>query len=332
MKEFYEYNDEPVSWTDLNAGLYVAASYSCLWHRAKILKVSPHGTVRVLFIDFGTVGDIKLQKVRFLTEEFLSLPCFAQRGVLSFVQPDNGQWNEESMKYFKKSFLSKKFEAKIFKKSDKDSSYFLALKCTVDKTKVKLVSDILIEKGFCNIDLGFLEKENFNEKEMHFIEYENGKHLDEPTPDIKQKQQTSMEEWLPTPSGTRNIFQDNQKFENNLINSSIQSSGNNPNPTQSQNPAILNKLKNNVLKGMESNAAMKYIENSLTRLKITSDRTERATTPSTPSCQIVEQKFTNIRVGATTEIYIHFVHDFNQFYFYLKDELLEIKHFLKAFK
>lgn len=363
IKEFYVNNDKDelkLSRENVLIGLYVAVFYTCLWHRAKVLKVLPEGIVRVFYVDFGTVEDVNLDRIRFLCEEFLQPPCFAQRGVLSHIQPENGAWSKESANFFKKNIVNKKFEAKIFKKNDKDSSYLLSMKTIAENGKdTELVSNVLIKKGFCDVDTEFLEKEIFNETEMEFIDYENGKHLKDPhldhnswLPSIVQKSATSekTENWLPSPSIPKISRPDNQKSTNNLLeihskNSESTSRKLSPlkvpsyKPSSTQQTASSNNFKKNSLvkvnsktDGHRTKVRTNKVPSSKPSVEPPNSSAQVASLPLVPARQIVEQNFNNLQVGTIKTIYIHVVNDIYQFYFYLKDEFLDIREFLKGFK
>lgn len=180
MGQIYANNDHlKVSKEELMKGLYVAVLYKELWHRGFVLKIWPRNMARVLYVDFGTVEDVPLKRIRFLTEDFLTLPSTALRGVLSHVQPSDEVWSEKATNFFEDTVYFKRIEAKIFKRNNRDSSHLMALRTSAeDGNEKKLVSKEMLVRGFCFHDVDFMDRDVVNEKELEFIEYENGKHLE----------------------------------------------------------------------------------------------------------------------------------------------------------
>lgn len=184
MTAFYKTHstDLKIEAKHLQKGLHVAAQFSGLWHRSVILKAKANN-VRVLYVDFGTVEDVPLERVCYLLEDFIAEPSFMQRGVLGFVQPTDGRWGPVITKYVKK-LRGKTAKAMIFHKNLSDSSYILSIKIASDDC----LSEFLIFKKYCVPDSDFLTKEKVNNCELDFADYEAGKH-------IRRKEE--IEDWLP---------------------------------------------------------------------------------------------------------------------------------------
>lgn len=338
MRNFYIDNDALINQEELLKGLHVAVFYSGAWRRSEILKVWPQQMARVHFVDFGTVDDVAFRHIRFLAEEFLTPPSFAHRGTLSHIQPLNGVWSKGSESFFKENFVHQKFDAKVYQKNDEDSSYYLALKSKEENGKDQvLISNILIQGGFCDVDRGFLERGV--EGEMSFFDIEQGKHLKDPQmieqdswlPDAKL--QKPSDDWLPSAPVSETSSPKDHGFEKNLLA-----------PRQSQTSQIkTRKLKPLKVPSYKhsSYSSNTSIITQFNALNITGNQTrshhtiaddKRSTSPEKPKRQIAEQSLRNIQAGNIKKIYIHVVNSREEFYFYLKDEFVEIREFLKEFK
>ena len=347
ITEFYANKDLfKVSKEELMEGLYAAVLYKNLWHRGFILKVWPNNEVRVLYVDFGTVEDVSVNHIRFLPEDFLALPATANRGILSHIQPNHGTWSEEATKFFVKNVDMKRVKAKIFKRNDRDSSYFMSIRTVGDEGELKLLANEMIERSFCVNDPIFMNKSVVTKNELEFIDYEQGKHLKDPELRLDDS-------WLPT-----------------AVRKSAQL-----NPTNDSLPSVTrhNESLKFVPTQVTSNKTLQYQINSLSPNSIVSDESNKKSTIAEPTSlkeksifvpqrklrmnyspseenhqhkssdelslpsasgnfQIKEQTLRQLKVGQVMKIYIHVINDINNFYFYLKDEMLDIGHFLKDFK
>lgn len=193
MNNFYEKEGDTVKMKPeyLREGLHVAVKFETLWHRGKILKAAA-GTVRVFYVDFGSVEDVADvdDRIRLLMETFIDLPAFAQRGVLSHVQPSTS-WSKDSMLDFRQMVMGQKLDARVYKKNSVDSSHCLALKRR--GSEPANVGRSMVLKGFCSFQEDFLTRD-VNEP-MGFSDYESGRWIDHLTA-MKKKEDDS---WLPLP-------------------------------------------------------------------------------------------------------------------------------------
>lgn len=70
------------------------------WHRAMVINpIDSEGYVRLLFIDYGTVGNVHSTNVKYLFAKYLKYPKMALRGRLHNLKPPNNQsaWSEEDV-------------------------------------------------------------------------------------------------------------------------------------------------------------------------------------------------------------------------------------------
>lgn len=351
MNKFYEKADLKIEEQDLRQGLYVAVSFSNLWHRGMILKVLPGGMVRIFYVDFGTVEDVMVNaKVRYITEDFIALPATAQRGVLSHVEPIQKVWSEDSIHFFKKAMDKKKFEVKVYQQNSKDSSFSVAIKMSDER----LLSNVLIEKGFCVFDSDFLNKP-LSTIQLNFSEYEAGKHLKTkvveednwlpsvgkaansptkplfllPTPVVPKP-----ESWLPTQVVQKVSSPKRQpSIKANSVKTDSLSSAN------SQTKISLSNLLSFKTSSVEfrKDESPKVLQPRRFRLEFNPRLSSPLAPPASPSpvpaktC-VAEQSLSQFEVESIKKIYVHVVNGVDQFYFYLKDEFSQIRGYLKKFK
>lgn len=56
----------------------------------------------MFYVDYGTVAEVAKKNVRFLAKNFSKQPCYALRGCLDRVKPNDGIWSIEAMNEFEK--------------------------------------------------------------------------------------------------------------------------------------------------------------------------------------------------------------------------------------
>lgn len=54
----------------------------------------------MLYVDYGTVGEVEKKEVRFLHKRFSQDPVYAHRGCLDRCKPNDGIWSLEAMEKF----------------------------------------------------------------------------------------------------------------------------------------------------------------------------------------------------------------------------------------
>jgi len=80
------------SWRDLEMGCILAARYKDGgYHRATLLKLLPHGRVRLCFVDYGTVDFQRLSQCRYLRRKWSQIPGQAIEAHLHGVLPAEGR-------------------------------------------------------------------------------------------------------------------------------------------------------------------------------------------------------------------------------------------------
>lgn len=56
--------------------------------------------LQLLYIDYGTIGEVKMDELRFLSKQFSNQPALVNRGCLDKVRPVHGIWSMEAIQYF----------------------------------------------------------------------------------------------------------------------------------------------------------------------------------------------------------------------------------------
>lgn len=162
-----------VSHHHMQPGLLVAVKRQQAWYRGKIVKSIGADKARVFLVDLGITEDVfHDDRVRYLREDFSCMPAIAHRGILSYVRPKNDRWSNESINFMRKR-CNQRFEAKIQRIDEASQSYFTSMKKDGDLP----LSDSLIRMGACTIDLSFWEPDGFACVD-DFSYFENGLHLD----------------------------------------------------------------------------------------------------------------------------------------------------------
>lgn len=96
----------------MKKGYACTALYNNVWHRGEIQGIPTDGSVKIFFVDYGTVDQIPITDVRYLLNSFCSAPmCY--RGKLDFVKPINYRWDVETTEFFLNLVSDKKCVAGV---------------------------------------------------------------------------------------------------------------------------------------------------------------------------------------------------------------------------
>ena len=131
---------------DFKVGQFCCALYEedKRWYRAIIKAVLSKELVKVHYIDYGNESVVKMSSLRFMLQEFYSLPQQAQHGKIANVIPEGDIWSEVAIKEFFTLTQDQQLNAKLVK-IDRVNSLELSLynDLTVD------IGQMLSNKGFC---------------------------------------------------------------------------------------------------------------------------------------------------------------------------------------
>lgn len=151
LKEDYEeLNDRQLVISDGNikAGLIVACYLPefQLWHRAIVINpVDKQGQVRLLFVDYGTVGMVKSNQIKFLYEKYLLYPRYGIRGRFVNLKPSNMErmWNESQTNKFLLKISNKELNAIVRRFDEVEQVYELDIMLKSTKG-MEIVRDWLV--------------------------------------------------------------------------------------------------------------------------------------------------------------------------------------------
>lgn len=133
-QDYLDYN--PYQMTEVHAveGRPCVTLYNFIWHRAVIVKFIDADEVTVFYFDYGTIGTIPLDSIRFLLKEFaFELPKVIMRGRLALVAPNGTHWKREALRgqFATEAFFdlvfSKKMKATLYAYEEDEHIYHLIL-------------------------------------------------------------------------------------------------------------------------------------------------------------------------------------------------------------
>nr|WFP31747.1 TDRD5 [Locusta migratoria] len=84
-------------------GLFCIARYerNQEWHRAKICDIKGGmSKIRINYMDYGTMGLVRSEELRFMHRDFAQFPLQAITSSLANIEPAVGEWSKEVSKYF----------------------------------------------------------------------------------------------------------------------------------------------------------------------------------------------------------------------------------------
>ena len=130
---------------DFKVGQFCCALYEedKRWYRAIIKSVLSKELVKVHYIDYGNESIVKMSSLRFMLQEFYSLPQQAQHGKIANAVPKGEIWSEAAIKEFFTLTQDQQLNAKLVKV---DRVNFLELSLCNDLTQD--IGRMLSEKGF----------------------------------------------------------------------------------------------------------------------------------------------------------------------------------------
>ncbi|XP_011192994.1 uncharacterized protein LOC105218853 isoform X2 [Zeugodacus cucurbitae] len=153
----------------INPGQVCAARYKGLWHRAEILAPVIEDKAKVFFVDYGTVSNVPISKIKFLLNSFARLPMQAIRGSLSHICPKNYHWSPESIQYFLSLSSELMLYGQISEIDEKKRMLHMVL-CDTNGTEVLQINRELVEKGYAFYDEQWLKSDKNELRTPHLRE------------------------------------------------------------------------------------------------------------------------------------------------------------------
>ncbi|XP_063818621.1 tudor domain-containing protein 1 isoform X2 [Pseudophryne corroboree] len=112
------------------------------WYRGQVKDITPDRVIKFLFLDYGNIEDVAVEKLCKLPSNFLELPFQAICCSLAGVKPLGDQWDKQAAETFQKSAVGKKLQATAVGRTKQ--TYRVEL-VTCDSAAV--VADVLIAAG-----------------------------------------------------------------------------------------------------------------------------------------------------------------------------------------
>ncbi|XP_063705626.1 uncharacterized protein LOC134834781 isoform X2 [Culicoides brevitarsis] len=121
-----------MSENDAIEGRLCATLFSATWHRAVIIRGPVDNKVEVMYIDYGTIGTVPVDKLHFLTSKFAKFPYVLMRGRLALVAPKgNHHWKRNPPKSdtneFEAFITGRKLTAFLYAKEKDENVHHLIL-------------------------------------------------------------------------------------------------------------------------------------------------------------------------------------------------------------
>ncbi|XP_037828317.1 tudor domain-containing protein 5 isoform X2 [Lucilia sericata] len=158
----------------LTPGQVCAACYNGLWHRAEIVAPPVNTTIKVSFMDYGTVTEVGIENIKFLASYFAQLPAQALRGCLSHIKPRALHWSHEATTYFLTLVAEMMLYAKIVE-IDREQNILYMVLCNTNGEDVVQINKSLVEKRYA------LYNEDWKAQK---ISQNNGKRIHHPREDF----------------------------------------------------------------------------------------------------------------------------------------------------
>nr|CAI5868624.1 unnamed protein product [Callosobruchus analis] len=133
----------------IREGIYCVQTFYNDYHRAFIVDVLPEAddTVKVLFIDYGTMTKVPSKGICFLHEQFADLPAQAIRCRLADICPPEQSvpWSREASSKFRLMVRDRQIDAKVARINWKEQILEAYL---IDVSKQYCLNTKLVERGF----------------------------------------------------------------------------------------------------------------------------------------------------------------------------------------
>uniref|UniRef100_F7G7H9 Tudor domain-containing protein 1 n=1 Tax=Ornithorhynchus anatinus TaxID=9258 RepID=F7G7H9_ORNAN len=114
------------------------------WYRALVKEILPNGYVKVHFVDYGNVEEVKLDKLRQISAEFLRLPFQGIQCWLSDIKPIRREWSKEATARFRMYVAGIKLRARVLDIRDRGAGLQLT---DLSTDHPQTINDILISEN-----------------------------------------------------------------------------------------------------------------------------------------------------------------------------------------
>ncbi|XP_034253274.1 tudor domain-containing protein 7 [Thrips palmi] len=126
-----------------------------MWYRVSIVTATD-STVSVRYLDWGDVGLVPIEDLRYLEPRFRTIPALAIRAKLHGVKPkENTEWTVDQCLYFNELVDSKSFVSKVMDVNSESNSLSWQLSLhLIDTTAEDMdvnISELLVSAGFADV-------------------------------------------------------------------------------------------------------------------------------------------------------------------------------------
>uniref|UniRef100_A0A4X1T5T0 Tudor domain-containing protein 1 n=1 Tax=Sus scrofa TaxID=9823 RepID=A0A4X1T5T0_PIG len=113
------------------------------WYRALVKEISPHGNVKVQFVDYGNIEEVIADELQMIPSKFLKLPFQGLHCWLVDIQPRNKHWTKDAIARFQTCVSGKKLQARVVEISENGVGIELT---DLSSSYPRIISDILIDE------------------------------------------------------------------------------------------------------------------------------------------------------------------------------------------
>ncbi|GLV31591.1 papi [Carabus blaptoides fortunei] len=152
MQAFYQHNAQTLRLSLLSTriGLYCVAPFMKEYHRAMIIKIYDDETVKVFYIDYGTIAEVQVRRTCFLHHDFARLPAQAIRARLANIIPaqQNTMWPREATRCMMRLIMEKDLVA-LISAIDYEQQILKVFLTDTSLPDVDIhINDVLINEGY----------------------------------------------------------------------------------------------------------------------------------------------------------------------------------------
>ncbi|XP_075050729.1 uncharacterized protein LOC142136034, partial [Mixophyes fleayi] len=123
------------------------------WYRGQVKDFAPDGVTKFLFLDYGNLENVPVEKLCKIPPSFLELPFQAMCCSLAGVKPPGDQWDKQAAETFQKSVVGIKLKAKAVGHTKHGYSVELVACETAN-----VITDVLLAEGAAVRDDGKVGK------------------------------------------------------------------------------------------------------------------------------------------------------------------------------
>ncbi|GIY56500.1 tudor domain-containing protein 5 [Caerostris darwini] len=152
METFYNKYEHKyrMNFKHISIGIRCVAKWpkDCLWYRVRVIALPSPEVVKVIYVDYGTVSDLKYSDLRYLCAEFANFPAQALKGSLVDIEPPNNNvsWSIQASNRFLKMISDISLVASVT--DIVNDVYYMRLWNTNSTNNINInLSSVLVKEG-----------------------------------------------------------------------------------------------------------------------------------------------------------------------------------------